>query len=227
MRLLKQHIDFPSLLRRFSPFKSLSEPAIKDLEQRFVYRRYAAGAVISTSGKENDELFLIRSGKVHIYLKNGDGEDLLLHSLSWGDVFGQSIGGFSRDLPTEVKCIEETGMLVLKSDMLSEHIRKYPETSLVLVSIMSARLQENYETLACLSLGDVSSRLLRLLKRLGEKDGYREGDFIVIPNRFTQQEMAQMIGARRETVSRLLSSFVESNIISRKNRNLVLRVDSF
>ncbi|MBN2722713.1 MAG: Crp/Fnr family transcriptional regulator [Deltaproteobacteria bacterium] len=223
MRLVKQHVDFPTLLKRLSPFKAVSDEAMRDLEQRFVYRRYSRGTVISESSREVDEIFLIRNGKVHIYLKNSEGEDLLLHSLSQGDVFGRKLGGFSAALPTEIKCMEEMGVLVLKSDTLADHIRRFPETSLILVNIMASRLQENYETMACLSLGDVSSRLVRLLKRLGEKDGIRDDEGILLPNRFTQQELAQMIGARRETVSRLLSSFVENGTLTRRNRNLVLR----
>jgi CRP/FNR family transcriptional regulator, cyclic AMP receptor protein len=222
MKLLKKQIDFPTLIRKLSPFSNLSIEAQKDLEQRFRYRMYSPNTVIMGLNKNEDELFLIRNGKTHITLKGNSNNDILLHSLSSGDIFGNPFPMKSSFVPTEIRSVNETSVLVLTRKSLNFHLRKFPETSLILLRVMAERLEETYESMACLSLGDVSSRLKRLLLNLAKKEGRKTEEGIIVPSKHTQRELAKMVGARRETVSRLISQFTTEGLLKRKGRILIL-----
>jgi CRP/FNR family transcriptional regulator, cyclic AMP receptor protein len=222
MKTVKKSVDFQTLIRRLSPFCKLSTEAVSDLEKRFFYRRYAPGVVILGEMKKNDDLFLIRSGSAQIILNDKNGRNILLHSLSAGDIFGRPLPTSQGGTPTSVTVVDEVGVLVLSRKELAGHMSKFPETSLVFMEVMAARLEETYETMACLSLGDVSSRFMRLLSKLARNNGTNMGDGIMISQTLTQSDMAQMIGARRETISRLITQFVASGIIKRRGRSLIL-----
>lgn len=222
MHTVRQSVDFPTLIRRLSPFSSLSEPAVKDLEQRFTYRRYATGQVVLSPTKVVDELYLIRTGSAQVLLDDRSGGRILLHTLGVGDLFGRPLPAERYSRATSIVAVEEMSALVLTREESLQHLSRYPGTSLIFLKVMAERLEKAYETMACLSLGDVSSRFQRLLLLLASREGVSSKDGVVLPKRLTQKEMARMIGARRETVSRLISQFVAEGILQRRGRSLIL-----
>lgn len=216
-------IDFPTLIRRLSPFCTLSSDAQADIEQRFAYRRYAAGTVIPGSVKHSGEMLLIRYGKARVVLAGTENrEKLVLHVLGAGDLYGKPFPMDRDPMVTELEFTEETAALVLTREALTAHLRRFPGTSVVLLRTLSQRLEETYEAMACLSLGDVQERLERLLQRLARKEGKRVPEGFLLPSGHTQTDIAYMIGARRETVSRLLSQMTQEGRILRMGRTMIL-----
>ncbi|MBU1239421.1 Crp/Fnr family transcriptional regulator [Myxococcota bacterium] len=222
MKTVKQSIDFQTLIRKLSPFRTLSDEGIRDLEQRFTYRRFAAGTMILGPSKKSDELYLIRNGRAHVVLNDVTGQDILLHSLGSGEIFGKPLPSERGQGTTSVIITEETNTLVLGKNELAAHLVRFPETSMIFLRVMADRLEETYENLACLSLGDVTSRFHRLLTKLAQREGMNVGDGIMLPKSITQTDMAKMIGARRETISRLISQFVSQGVVKRRGRALIL-----
>ncbi|PKN45631.1 MAG: hypothetical protein CVU59_08495 [Deltaproteobacteria bacterium HGW-Deltaproteobacteria-17] len=219
-----KHIDFPTLIRRLSPFRTLSSDAQADIEQRFAYRRYPAGTMIPGAAQNTGELLLIRYGKAKVVI-SGAGENqekLVLHVLGAGDLFGKPFPMDQGPVPADLEIIDEVGALVLTREALTAHLRRFPATSLVLLRMLSERLEETYEAMACLSLGDVEARLVRLLTRLAKKEGRRVPEGFLLPAAHTQTDIASMIGARRETVSRLLTQFAHDGRIVRLGRAMIL-----
>ncbi len=217
-----KHVDFPTLIRRLSPFRTLGSDAQADIEQRFAYRRIPAGTVLPGAVQKNGELFLIRYGKGRVYLSGEHQEKLMLHILGPGQLFGTPFPMESGPQPADMEIIDEMGVLVLSKEALTAHLRRFPSTAVVLLRMLSERLEETYEALACLSLGDVEERLSRLLMRLAKKEGRRVAEGFLLPAAHTQTDIASMIGARRETVSRLLSQFANQGRILRLGRAMIL-----
>jgi CRP-like cAMP-binding protein len=217
-----KHVDFPTLIRRLSPFRTLGSEAQADIEQRFAYRRIPAGTVIPGAVQNHGELFLIRYGKAKVYLSGEHQEKLMLHVLGPGQLFGKPFPNESGPQPADMEIMEEMGVLVLTKEALTAHLRRFPSTAVVLLRMLSERLEETYEAMACLSLGDVEERLARLLMRLAKKEGRRVAEGFLLPAAHTQTDIAAMIGARRETVSRLLSQFAHQGRILRLGRAMIL-----
>ncbi|MDA3864732.1 MAG: Crp/Fnr family transcriptional regulator [Deltaproteobacteria bacterium] len=220
MHIIKNTVDFPTLIRRISLLSILEKDAQVDLERRFVYKRYPGGTKIS-SVKAGDQ-YLIRSGRVYQFLTDDQGEDLLLNVLTTGEMFGTPFKRNSSSIDICYVAQEDTSLLILHKNSFKQHLKKFPQSALVFIKKADRHLQETYEAMACLSMGDAPARLKKLLVRLGEKEGRIKNNEIILSSSHTQSEFARMIGTRRETVSRILSQLEKEGFIVRRGRKIIL-----
>jgi CRP-like cAMP-binding protein len=117
---------------------------------------------------------------------------------------------------------EDTTLLVLTRDAFLEHLRARPETALNLLGELSRRLRRADETIANLALHDVHRRLVRTLERLAREDGEETPEGLLLRRRPTQQDLANLIGSCRETVSRAFTSMVKRGLMVPRGRALLL-----
>lgn len=209
-------------IARAPMFKSLPLHAIEDLTQRVSVRRVRANGVIVSQDEPGDALFIIMSGRVKVVIFGENGREVTLSLLRPGDAFGE-ISLFDRE-PRSANCIamEPTSMLILGRDDLLAHITQFPQTALNLLGEMANRLRRADESIAQLALCDVHERLIRRLISLSREDGTETPEGLLLRRRPTQQELANMIGSCRETISRAFNQLAREGLIIPRGRQLVV-----
>ncbi len=209
-------------IARAPMFASLPLHAIEDLTQRVSIRRVRAGGVVVSQDEPGDALFVIMSGRVKVVIFGENGREVTLSLLRPGDAFGE-ISLFDGE-PRSANCIalEPTTMMVLEREDLLAHITEFPQTALNLLGEMANRLRRADDSIAQLALCDVHERLIRRLISLAREDGTETPDGLLLRRRPTQQELANMIGSCRETISRAFNQLAREGLIVPRGRQLVV-----
>ena len=203
-----------ALLKNIVLFSELSQEEIRDLLELSKNRKYPRGNIVLYKGDVGDVIYIILKGKVKVVLSNPDGKEIILNTLNTGEYFGEMSIFDQLPRSANIVAMEDCEFLVIPQEAIIDLIRKNPQVALKMISVMSARLRESNEQINSLAHLDVKGRgaqtLLKLLKKTSKQaeEGYQ-----VIP-RPSVKDIADMSGASRETVSRILSELAKQGLIS-------------
>jgi CRP-like cAMP-binding protein len=222
-------VDRYRLLVGQSPlFRGIAPAALDDLCRRMQLRTRQAGSLIVAQDEPGDALFVLVSGRARVALFGENGRELTLAELRPGDFFGEMSLLDSRPRSANVVALDDTTALALTREAFHAHLKTHPQTALNLIAELSRRLRRADETIANLALHDVEARLVRTLERLARDEGVpsaaaglQEGE-LLLRRRPTQQDLANMVGSCRETISRTLTSMVRRGLVVPRGRALVL-----
>ncbi len=209
-------------LARAPLFQSLPVAAIEDLTQRVTVRRIATNGTVVSQDESGDAMFVIASGRVKVGLFGENGREVTLSILRPGDAFGEGALFDGEARSANCVAVEPTMLLALSRDDLLLHMAAHPRTSLNLLGELSRRLRRADETIAQLALCDVNERLVRRLVALAREEGTEAPDGLLVRRRPTQQELANMIGSCRETISRAFNQLARDGMIIPRGRSLVV-----
>jgi CRP-like cAMP-binding protein len=213
---------FRALLAQSALFRGCTAAALDDLVRRLQVRSRTAGSVLVAQDEPGDALFIIAQGRVKVALFGENGRELTLSILQPGDFFGEMSLIDSRPRSANVVALDDTTVLALTRDGFRAHLAAHPQTALNIMAELTVRLRRADETIAQLALHDVESRLSRTLLRLAKEDGEQSEAGLVLKKRPTQQDLANMVGSCRETISRTFTSMIKRGLLVPKGRALVL-----
>ena len=215
---------YRTLLSQTPIFGGVELSALDDLSRRAQVRSRATSSLIVTQDEPGDAMFVIVSGRAKVVLFAENGREMLLRTLQAGDVFGEMALLDSRPRSANVVALDEVTMLVIDRDALLAHLAAHPRTAMNLLSELTARLRTADETIANLALFDVEARLARTLERLATDVTHpqRSDEGLVLARRPTQQELANMVGSCRETISRTFTSLVKRGLLVPRGRALLI-----
>jgi CRP/FNR family transcriptional regulator, cyclic AMP receptor protein len=213
---------YRNLLASTAIFRGCTPQAIDDLVRRIQVRTRPAETTVVAEGEPGDSLFVIAGGKVKVALFGENGRELTLAELKPGDFFGEMSLIDSRPRAANVVALEDATLLVLNRDAFVAHLKANPQTALNILGEMTRRLRRADETIANLALHDVESRLTRTLERLAKEEGEHTDAGILLRRRPTQQDLANMVGSCRETISRTFTSMIKRGLIVPRGRALIL-----
>lgn len=209
-------------IARAAVFAGLPIVAIEDLAARVTTRRVNTGATIVRQDEPGDAMFLVVSGRVKTVVFGTNGREVLLGSHRMGDSFGELavLDGGTRS--STCIALEPTSLLVLSRDHLMSHMQAHPQTSLNMMSELAKRVRKANDTIAQLALYDVNERLVHQLVALAKEDGQDTAEGVLVRRRPTQQELANMVGSCRETISRAFNQLVREGAIISRGRTMVV-----
>src|SRR4051812_39414950 len=209
-------------LAKVSIFADLSATVIDDLARRITIRRVLGGNPIVNQDEPGDALYVIMAGRVKIVVFGDSGREVTLSVLRPGDIFGEMslFDGHTRS--ANVVAIDPTTVLALSREDLERHLAAQPQTAIRLLGEMARRLRRADETIAELALCDVSERLIKKLVGLAREEGGDSPEGLVIRRRPTQQDLANMVGSCRETISRTFNSLARKGLIVPRGRALIV-----
>ena len=216
------------LLKGVELFSELSEEQIGMLADLVVSQKFNRDETVVLEGDDSVQaLYLIASGSVQVYMTGVDGRETILSFLERGDFFGEMslIDGEPRS--ASVRTVTDAQMLIIHRESFLTLIRQSPEIAMGLLSELSKRLRKANRQIGSLSTMSVSGRVAGTLLNLMEERGVRihtdNGSMVtVIHNRPTQQQLADMSGTTRETVSRICSLLVKTNAIAMTGKDIVI-----
>ena len=210
------------LLQSVSLFFDLSEKELGYIEEKMVTRRYENGNYIFLEDSEGEQCFFVAKGSVKVTRLSKDGREVILTMLNAGDFFGEMslLDGESRS--ANVIALEETEVLTLNREDFLVVLHDYPTIAIQLVKEMAGRLRKSDRQIASLSLSDAEKRITMCIIRFADDQGVIKNGKVNIPKTPIQQDIANMAGTSRETVSRALSILEKENLIERNGRELII-----
>jgi CRP/FNR family cyclic AMP-dependent transcriptional regulator len=203
----------PTIFRRAAFFDDLPETEIEALSRVASLRRYAAGDEILRADEPGTSFFAIVQGEVKVFVESIDGREVVLGHLQTGDFFGEMAPLEGEPRSASVTALADSEIVVLeRDDLLAAMSRDFRLTRRILATLC-ARLRRANDVIESLAVQDVGGRLARYLVRLADESGAGPVDGYYVVHRPTHQEIANSIGATRETVTRMLKQFEDRKLI--------------
>lgn len=180
-------------------------------------RSYPRHTVFITEGDSSDSVFVILTGKVKIFIADTEGHEMILDTQGPGDYVGEmALDGKPRS--ASVMTLEPSTFSVVSREPLLEAIRRNPDFALEIISRIIDRARLATSSVKDLALLDVYGRVARLLLNMAvEKDGK-----LLIPEKLTQQEIAERVGASRDMVSRIFRDLTAGGYITVEHRFITI-----
>ncbi len=196
---------------------AIDDAFVRELATLGRVRSYPKNTVIITEGDSSDSLFVVLSGKVKAFVSDSEGHELILDTQGPGDYVGEmALDGKPRS--ASVVTLEPTTFSVVQREPLRDAIRRNPDFALEMLSKVIERARDATDNVKNLALLDVYGRVARLLLNMAvETDGK-----LRIPEKITQQEIAERVGASRDMVSRIFRDLTVGGYISVENRIITI-----
>lgn len=183
---------------------------------------YPKGQIIFAPGERTSEVYFIKSGWVKIYRTTSDGRQVSVALRYPGEFIGlaEILSGSQREYYAEA--MANVSLLIIWGDGFKQFLAQKPDFSMKILRLMGTRLREAQNVIHDFISNQVQGRLALVLKNLAERSGAAEGEVINVRLRVTQEELACMIGASRQTVSSLLTLFKEDGCLKYEGREIVV-----
>ena len=207
-----------SFLRNVSLFESLNAEELEALAQTTITRTFSKDNVIILAEEEGDALFIIKKGRVKVSIVSENGREVILSMLGDGAVFGELSLLDGKPRSANVITTEDTVLIMLRRQDFLQLIHKVPQIAIALLAELTSRLRRTDRQIEGLVLLDVTSRISETLLQLAGDRGVETETGVLIQNRPTHQELANMSGTTRETVSRVLKRLETQGYITCKGR---------
>lgn len=201
------------IIGRLPFFHHLPAEAIIKINDLFHDHDFSLGERIYLEGDQADHLYLVAKGKVKLVRSTSSGREVLLDILPGGEYFG-TLTVFGGRAHTET-AIAQTDCCILQiSSVDFERIlAKHPDVMRKVLEAVSKRLAESQEIVRQLSAYTAEQRIASALLRLAGKLGEARSQGVLIQLPFSRQDLAAMTGSTTETVSRIMSRFVEDGLV--------------
>jgi CRP/FNR family transcriptional regulator, cyclic AMP receptor protein len=209
----------PAMLRTVPLFANFSEEQLRALTMLVTRRSAARGAIIMAAGDPTDSLYIILSGRFKVMMSDADGKEVILSILGPGEFFGEM--GLIDDAPrsASVVAIEPCELLALARRDFKKCMTENAEMAIGVMRGLVRRLREADRKIGSLALLDVYGRVARLLLDMAETvDGQK-----MVTKRLPKQDIAKMIGASREMVSRVMKDLQTGGYIEMRGSTILLR----
>ena len=194
-------------VRKAPIFLGLDESAAKDLRASMSLVKLRKGQSLFKEGDDGDHLFVVSSGKVKLGTKSVDGRENLLMILGPGDMFGELSLFDPGPRTSTATAVTDAKLLSLGHEKLIPWLKENPEVALTLLGRLAQRLRRTNEAVGDLVFSDVPGRVAKALLDLGERFGKKTEEGLFVHHDLTQEELAQLVGASRETVNKALADF--------------------
>lgn len=174
-------------------------------------------------GDPSDAIFVIKSGRIKICKITEDGREIILNLLKTGDIFGEMAFLEDQMRDTFAEALDDTNVLIFKKPELLQLIKRRPAITYRLAKVIGERRREAERNMENFLYKGVRERLAGLLLRLGEDYGIKDSRGKLLRIKITHQDLANLIGSSRETVSLTLGDFRREGYIDINERKIIIK----
>ncbi|MBK8802188.1 MAG: Crp/Fnr family transcriptional regulator [Fibrobacteres bacterium] len=166
--------------------------------------------------------YVLLEGTAKVAVTNPEGREAVLAFLEEGDFFGEMslLDGDPRS--ATVRAATDLRLLLVRRQEFLDLLRLFPEIAIGILTELSTRLRQANRKISALALSPVVARITGAILQIAELRGMRQRGVIVISERPTQQEIADMANTTRETVSRVLSQMQKEGLIGLDGRQMLI-----
>ena len=214
--------EISEILSRAGIFQGVDPAAVRTLIEELETTKFPRGTTIFDEGEPGDRLYIIISGKVKLARHAVDGRENLLTVMGPSDMFGELSIFDPGPRTSSAVCVTEVVAATMDSTMLHAWIKQHPEISEQLLRVLARRLRRTNNSLADLIFTDVPGRVAKALLQLANRFGIQEGPALRVNHDLTQEEIAQLVGASRETVNKALAEFAHRGWIRLEGKSVLI-----
>lgn len=201
-------------IQQLDLFKGLTKENLKRVESFFFMKEYGKREVIFEPG-DKDKVFIVKTGQVELYQLNVQGKKAIIERLLSGSIFGDL--GTGAQAETFVESTTDSYVCSLNKDTFFSLVSQYPDLSEKLMKQLFNRLLLVEKRMSSVASDNAFNRFIKLLLSLGKK---KSEDVMEISEKFTHEELAQMLGISRQTVTTLINQLEKKGLITRSQKTL-------
>ncbi len=211
-----------SYLRQVTFFADLADEDAAQLMASAKRRMFRSGEVIFHRDDPGQVLYMLKEGKVKICIISPDGQEISLAVLGRGEYFGEFSLLDSLPRSADAIALEKVECYTLQRSDFHNAIMKNPKIAIKVMESLTRRLRNTDEMVEDLIFLDVYGRVAKKLLELADAHGVKTEQGVRIDVRLTQQELASLVGASRESVNKVMGYFTEKDFISTDKHRITL-----
>jgi len=203
------------MLNKLHLFSDLKPSDTDALTRHSTVRTYPANSILINEGDNTDSLYVVMEGEVKAYASDETGKEVILNMLGPGEYFGELALVDEAPRSASVKTMEPTKVMIIAKHDFKKVLADNPDMAYNLIQSLTKQVRCLTDNVKSLALMDVYGRVAHTLLDLASE---LEDGSMVIEQKLTHQDIADMVGASREMVSRILKDMVNGGYISVKNK---------
>jgi CRP/FNR family cyclic AMP-dependent transcriptional regulator len=207
-------------LRSIPLFSQASQDDLESLATHLIERRFPKDAIIVEEGLAGDYMYVIREGRVKVTKASEDGREKIMNIFGLGDFFGEMALLDRQPRSASVKTLEATQLLALSRRDFLEMLRTSSDLALSVIEELTRRLRDTGEQASSISFQKVQERARGLFERIAQ-DEEGGGEWRITPV-LTHQQIADMIGTSRETVTRAVKRLKADGWLQQRGKRYVI-----
>lgn len=207
-----------TILRALPIFETLDDDCLQPLTRVAMLRKIPRHTVVLSAGDRTDNIYFVLSGALKVQVSDEEGREVILSMLGPGELFGEM--GVLDDHPRSatVLAVESSEVVMMGKEHFKQCLAANPDVSLFIMRNLTRRLRLADRSIESLALLDVYGRVARLLLEAADTVDGRK----VVTRKVTKQDIAKMIGASREMVSRVMRDLTAQGLIHEQDGQLIL-----
>ena len=206
-----------SLLRSVPLFATLDDHALSAMLPAMQQRTYSPRTCILRAGESGEGLYVVLSGRVRVLLDDGEGHEIIVAVFGPNEFFGEVELMDGGPRLANFDCTHPTEVLHIPRKIVLEWIERDPAAAMLLLRTVTRRLAEAHQKIGNLALVNVYGRVARVLLEEGHEGA--NGEWHVEPG---AEQIAAMVGASREMVSRVVKDMITRGLVRRHKRKLIV-----
>lgn len=211
-------MNINDVVRSVPIFEGLNDEELELLISQGKVQNYPKNSVFINEGDQSNSLFIILEGKAKVFLSDEEGKEVILGIEGAGGFLGEIALLDSEPRSASVMTTEKTRVLIVSRDLFQSFILSNPEIALGIIRGLTKRMRGLISNVRNLALKNVYRRLVGTLQSMAEdEDGMR-----VVHTRLTHQDLADIIGASREMVSRILKDLHNGGYLETRDRKIYI-----
>ena len=211
--------DMLSYLRAIPLFASVAEVDLEDIASQLIERRYSKGTVVVEEGLTGDYMYVIRVGRVKVTKASDDGREKIMDFLEAGDFFGEMSLLDRSPRSASVRTLEPSRLMALSRVAFLDLLTRSSSLSLAVIKVLTRRLRAADEQASSMSFHRVEDRVRNLFQRIARPTN---GDDTLLTPALTHQQIADMVGSSRETVTRAVKQLKETGRLEQRGKRYVV-----
>ena len=199
-------------------FSDLNPTELTAIEDQTIEKIAPKNTVILTEGEAGDSLYLIVQGRVKVFIGDEDGREIILKILAPGDFFGEMSMIDRQPRSASVSTLEPSVFRVLSHQAFQDCLDRTPRIGSIVMQALAKRLRDADRKISTLALMDVYGRVAATLTELAITTNGKT----MVGERLSQQDIANMVGASREMVNRILKDLSERGYITVESKSITI-----
>jgi CRP/FNR family cyclic AMP-dependent transcriptional regulator len=198
-------VGFPSTaLGKIPLFHSLTDGELREVRERIVMKRFRKNQVILHAEKSNEFMYIILDGEVKVVRYTGEGKEIIVSIHSTGEFFGELSLLDGKTTPATVTASKESVTAIISKNDFYALMYRHRQVMENLLHILCARFRDAMKKIEMLNFNNASQRMKMLFLMLAESHGEQVPGGVLLGIRLLHQDIADMVGLTRETVTRVL-----------------------
>jgi CRP/FNR family cyclic AMP-dependent transcriptional regulator len=214
--------DAEGVLRRAPLFEGLDEDSARTIRRQMPDVKLSRGEHLFLEGQEGDRLYIVLEGKIKLTRAAADGRENLISVIGPGEMFGELSLFDPRPRTSSASAVTDATLAALPHDALRGWLLERPDVSMHMLQALARRLRRANDVVADLVFTDVPGRVAKNLLDLAARFGEQERDGLHVHHDLTQEELAQLVGASRETVNKALADFAARGWLQISARSVLI-----